>query len=235
MRFVLVHGGFHGGWCFERLQRALGDLGHASVAPDLPGHGLRRDEHATLGGYRDAVLDVLTPGDVVVGHSMGGHVVTVVADAEGDRIRHLVYLAAVLPTEGASVLEAGNLMGLHGRPGFDFAADGSAVTITAPETAVAMFYDDCDPADAAWAFSRLSPQPLAPLREKISVPSFWSSAIPRTFLRCANNRAQSASLADDVATRLGVEPLVIDTAHSPFLNQPQLLARMLVDAVGRTG
>src|SRR6201997_1834029 len=106
MRFVLIHGGFHGAWCWERTIPELARLGHAAIAIDLPGHGLRRDERSTNADRRDAILAVLQPGDVLVGHSGGGYDITLAADGAPEKVAHLVYLAAGLPLEGRSVLEA---------------------------------------------------------------------------------------------------------------------------------
>src|SRR4051812_38932066 len=106
MRFVLIHGGFHGAWCWRRTIPELEELGHEAVAIDLPGHGDRRDERSSLADRRDAIAAVLQPGDILVGHSGGGYDITLAADAAPDRIRHLIYLAAGLPLEGRTVLEA---------------------------------------------------------------------------------------------------------------------------------
>src|SRR5438093_8489290 len=117
MRFVLIHGGFHGAWCWSRTIPELERLGHKAIAIDLPGHGERRDERSTLADRRDAIVAVLQPGDILVGHSGGGYEITLAADAATDRIGHLVYLAAGLPLEGRTVLEATG--------GATSAADGS--------------------------------------------------------------------------------------------------------------
>ena len=73
MRFILIHGGFHGAWCWERVVPELTRLGHEAIALDLPGHGERADERPA--NYRERIqpiLDVLRDGDVLVGHSGGG-------------------------------------------------------------------------------------------------------------------------------------------------------------------
>lgn len=72
MRCVFVHGGFHAAWCWERTITELEKLGHEGVAVDLPGHGARVGEESTLGNRREAIVSVLQPGDVLVGHSGGG-------------------------------------------------------------------------------------------------------------------------------------------------------------------
>src|SRR6516164_1837156 len=100
MRFVFVHGGFHAAWCWERTIAELRALGHEGIAVDLPGHGARVDEESTLTNRRDAIVSVLQPGDVLVGHSGGGFDITVAADAAPHLVSHMVYLAAGLPLEG---------------------------------------------------------------------------------------------------------------------------------------
>src|SRR5882757_9696928 len=91
MRFVLVHGGAHGAWCWDRLLSEIDDLGHQAIAMDLPGHGSRVRETSTIPGYREAVVELLDPGDILVGHSMGATVATLAADVFQD-IAHMVYL-----------------------------------------------------------------------------------------------------------------------------------------------
>ena len=67
MRLVLTHGAMHGSWCWKYVLDGLAALGVPAIAPDLPGHGERTNEPATLDGYRKALLDVLEPDDVLVG------------------------------------------------------------------------------------------------------------------------------------------------------------------------
>ena len=104
MRFLLVHGGFHGAWCWTRVIPELEALGHEAVAVDLPGHGERRDEASTVAGRRAAIVDLMQHGDVLVGHSGGGYDITLAADAAPQKVGHLVYLAAALPIEGRPLL-----------------------------------------------------------------------------------------------------------------------------------
>jgi pimeloyl-ACP methyl ester carboxylesterase len=249
MRFVLVHGGNHGAWCWERVIPEIERRGHTAVAVELPGHGTRVHEPASLGGYRNAVLEAVRPGDVLVGHSMGGYVISLAADGAVSDVRHLVYLAAGLPVEGLSMMEASGgsnqsamdnstalrVQGDEGgidrliRP----VAGGGAFEFRSPEDAVWFFYHDCSPADSQWAASRLTAQPLAPTTEAISIPRFWEAQLPRSFIKCARDRALNARVAERFIARLGVDPFVIDTAHSPFLNQPGALAELLLEAPGR--
>lgn len=106
MRFVLVHGAFHGAWCWDRVIPEFESRGHSVVTVDLPGSGSRVSEVADLGGYRDAVVDHLESGDVLVGHSFGSLAISLAADAVPEEIAYLVYLNAKLPIEGRTMAAA---------------------------------------------------------------------------------------------------------------------------------
>jgi pimeloyl-ACP methyl ester carboxylesterase len=234
VRFVLVHGGFHGAWCWDRLVPELTRRGHSTVTVDLPGHGARVDEDATLLGYRDAVVEVLEPGDILVGHSMGGFVVSLAADAAVDVVRHVVYLAGGLPLEGEPLVAAG--AGIHEderglAETIEVIDDGRRMRFRTDAAAIDFFYHDCDADLARWACSRLTPEPLGPMFEPISIPRFWEAQLPRSLILCHQDHAGGdASAAARTVVRLGVEPFWMDTSHSPFLSQPAAVAVLLEDA-----
>lgn len=239
MRFVLIHGGFHGAWCWSRVIPALRGLGHEAVAIDLPGHGARRDETSTLADRRDAIVDVLRQGDVLVGHSGGGFDITLAADAAPERIGHLIYLAAGLPLEGRPLVEAtqgatddtriARLNATIAPAALQADAQGR-LEMADKQAARALFYHDCDDATVDWAFSQLSPAPPGILIEPVTLARFWSADLPRSFILCRDDRALPFAAAMNFATRLGVVPLAIDGAHSPFLTRPRELAELLVQA-----
>jgi pimeloyl-ACP methyl ester carboxylesterase len=240
MRFVLVHGGFHGAWCWERVVPELERLGHEGIAVDLPGHGERVDEEATMAGRLDAVVSVLRGGDVLVGHSGGGFEITRAADAAPELVRHVVYLAAALPLEGRPMHEA---LVYHddAAPETDYdvtgmlkylrIGDDGAMAFATFEGAWEFFYHDCDEQTARSAFDRLTPEHVVDTATTpVSVPRFWEAEPPRSFILCLQDRAQPRWQAEVTARRLGVEPLTIDASHSPFLSRPAELAELLVHA-----
>jgi pimeloyl-ACP methyl ester carboxylesterase len=246
MRFVLIHGGFHGAWCWSRTIPELERRGHVAIAIDLPGHGERRDERSTLVDRRDAIVSVLRPGDVLVGHSGGGYDITLAANAAPELISHVVYLAAGLPLEGRTILEATGGASAQGKDGsaevtrlmtdetgmlrFIRPDDRGRMECVDFEAVRDFFYHDCDEDTAQWAFNRLTPAPVEFLNETVSVPTFWEADLPRSYVRCLQDRAKPHSMSFEVAKRLGVAPLTIDASHSPFLSCPGELAELLVHA-----
>jgi len=243
MRFVFVHGGFHAGWCWQHTIAELRSLGHEGIAVDLPGHGARVDEESTLANRREAIVAAIERGDVLVGHSGGGFDATLAADAVTERISHIVYLAAALPREGRTYPEAMAMRDSDEDLGEDFDADvgemlgylkfddDGAMRFADFDGAWKYFYHDCDEATARWAFERLGPERFGDTTvTPVSVPNFWAADLPRSFIRCLQDRSMPRWLADTVTRRLGVDQLTIDTSHSPFLSRPRELAELLVHA-----
>ena len=203
MRFVLVHGASHGAWCWDLLVPELKRLGHEAVAFDLPGAGTRAGEAATLGGYRDAVVEQLQGGDILVGHSMGAAVAVVAADARPDLIGHITLLSGPLPVEGECLSYQSTSPSVGGstsdeelesvsEDNMTFTDDGAAFYWDR-DGAYATFYQDCDEDLVDWAAERLLPQPLGPVVEPISVPRFWAADLPRSYLMCLQGPGLAAA------------------------------------------
>lgn len=242
MRFVFIHGGFHGAWCWSRTIPELEGLGHEAIAIDLPGHGERRaeTEPTTFAGRLDAIVPVLQPGDVLVGHSGGGYDATLAADAAPELVGHVVYLAAGLPREGRTIPDA-MVMRENGSVTDDYDVagmlqylrfhDAGGMTFPDVEGPRELFYHDCDEATVQWAFERLCAERGGETSSlPVSVPRFWAADLPRSYVLCRQDKAKPRWLSDLVAKRLGVEALTIDASHSPFLSRPAELAELLVQA-----
>ena len=168
--FVLVHGAWHGGWCYRQTAAALRQMGHEVFTPTHTGVGERAhhaDENITLETHiRDVVgcIEAEEINDVIlVGHSYGGMVITGVADRMADRIKALVYLDAFVPEDGESLMAL-----LHKaleppvaalfNSGFRGAALENNSGMTHPLTAEILHVS---PAHREWVNRRCVPQALA--------------------------------------------------------------------------
>ncbi|MBF6359853.1 alpha/beta fold hydrolase [Nocardia farcinica] len=233
MRFVLVHGAGGGAWCWEHVAAELTGRGHIAVAVDLPGGGARAGERAGVDGYRDAVLEVMEPGDILVGHSMGGFVISIAADAAPQLPAHLIYLAAGVPAEGASMLEAMSLAdaGLDHHVVMVETEHGPAFHPASANVLAEVSYNDCDRATVEQAFARRVPQQLAPATAALNLPRFWSSSIPRTYVICTRDRSGTLSKAEEFMDRLGVrQAAVIDGSHESIASRPARVADVLIES-----
>jgi len=214
-----VHGSWHGAWCWAFLADELAARGHRAITVDLPAE----DPTAGAREYAAVVAAALPgPDAVLVGHSLAGLTVPVVAAA--NPVRQVVYLAAMLPEPGRSVAEGERqtVRGL-GR-GQTRHADGS--TSWEPAAAVERLFPDSPPDRAAWAAARLRRQHWLVMQEVTPLAS-WPD-VPSTYLRCAGDTVIDGDwAARAVPARLGIQPVTVPGDHSPFLSRPAALADLL--------
>jgi pimeloyl-ACP methyl ester carboxylesterase len=231
--FVLVHGAWHGGWCWEKLAPLLEAQGHRVLAPDLPGHGADRTPIAgvRLDAYTKRICDVIAAERepvVLVGHSMGGVVISSVAERVPERLRTLVYLAAFLIGDGESVGSAarGDAESILGGY-FEVAPDGLSCTVKA-EGVKPSFYAECDEADIAHARARLVPQALEPFNAVLHWTEARAGRVPRVYVECLRDRAIGIAKQRSLVAALPCAKVItLDTDHSPFYSTPTELAAHL--------
>jgi hypothetical protein len=231
--FGLVHGAYHGSWCWQKLTPELERLGHRVLAVDLPSE----DPHAGASEYAAAALGAFAEADddlVVVGHSLAGLTIPLIATARP--VRQLIFLSAMLPRPGQAhddVQSAEPDMVLPGPRGGAYQEPPGTLRWRA-DAAARWFYDDC-PADlAAWAASRMRGQ-CWKITSEVTPLSAWPD-VPCGYVLGSRdpviNPVWSRRAAPGV---LGVQPIEIDGGHSPFLAIPPALARTLDDMAAAAG
>jgi Alpha/beta hydrolase family len=228
--FVLVHGGWHGPWCWSAQIAALREMGHHATAVRLPSDQVGVGSH----GYAQVIAEAVgEPGIdvVVVGHSLAGLALPLVPDLV--EVRALVYSAALLPEPGRSWL-----VQLHAdQPMADWFhryalprqdSDAQRRSRWRPEIAAELFYHDCAPSLAAEASAQLRPQAPTPIVEITPLAVF--PAVESHYFGCWDDRAVSATWqARTVPARLSTEISWIRGSHSPFLSNPTALAELLTE------
>lgn len=229
--FGLVHGAWHGAWCWDLLAPELEALGHRAVAADLP----CEDWDAGLDDNADLVAAALADSDgevVLVGHSLGGLTIPLVTTRRP--VARLVFLCALLPEPGRSLDET--MRGDRPKPGRGWSGppvvhdDGSASW--EPEAAVAAFYHDCPDDAARWAASKLRRQVWTTTRQPSPLER-WPE-VASSYILCIDDKPIAADWARRTAReRLGVEAIELPGGHSPMLARPGELAEVLAGLVAR--
>lgn len=241
--FVLIHGSWHGGWCFDPVADLLRARGHTVVAPTLPGMGGSADELAavTLGEWgefaaqhcRDLKAQFGGAPVVLAGHSRGGLVVSTAAERDPAAMDALVYICAMMLPSGASRAQFKEME----EPNPDFDAiiskvhDGAA-TVVDPARAAPVFAQLSPPDLVAGVLPRLVAEPHGPRSEPLQLTADRWGSLPRTYVECTEDRTiPITSQRRMQAMSPGARVVTLDADHSPYLSRPVELADALEGAI----
>jgi pimeloyl-ACP methyl ester carboxylesterase len=238
---VLVHGGWHGGWCWQKVIPFLEAAGHEVYAPTLIGLAERASELSPDVGLDTHIQDVVglleeknLHGVILVGHSYGGMVITGVVDQAPERIAHLVYLDTFVPRDGEAMVDVSpRLVRLLLRKqtrsdGWRVDSQGTYGVTTEP--------------DRSWVLSQVTPQPLKTLEQPLHLKNpAIVSATPRTYIECASGGLFSLLMQRILAhllapralppTEAGWRLRQLPTGHDAMITMPRELADLLLEVV----
>ena len=236
--YVLVHGGGHGGWCYQRVARLLRAAGHEVYTPTLTGLGERSHllgPDVDLDMHITDIASVLhyedLRGVILVGHSYGGMVVTGVADRASDRVGRLVYLDAANPVNGQSLKDVAGPVIEAARPAGAVIDGMELVLLPAPEAG--LFYGVTDPDDVAWMADRLTGHPWKSFEQPLDLTNedaLW--AIPRYHIVCTSTLATRDPVLMETARSQG-RLWDIDTGHDLMITEPDAVASALLQVAAR--
>lgn len=222
---VLVHGAWHGAWCWERVVDHLrDDHGVRFRTLDLPGHGDSTEPLGDLHTDADvvrAVLDEVGGPVVLVGHSYAGAVITEAGDHPN--VHHLVYVTAFMPDADETVSGLAQEGG-HSDLGAAMQIQDDGTCTLDRDGAVGALYADCSEEDVAFALDRLCPQRLDTFSQSPKRVA-WREK-PSTYVICSEDRGVPPALQRRMAERAS-ETLTFETSHSPFFSAPEALAELL--------
>lgn len=231
-RFILIHGSWHGAWCWFKVATRLRALGHTVVAPDLPSHGRDRTPPAevTLEHYVARVLEAL-PADeasIVVAHSRGGLVLSTLAERCPERIARAVYLAAVLPAPGQCVFDLLPDAGDSLLPGAMYGDEARTWDMLREDAFVPALYADCSADDIELCRQLLTPEPLAPSLTPLTLTPTGYGRVRKVYVELTEDRAvplawQRKMQANGPCT----EVRSIAASHSAYFSRPDELAASL--------
>jgi len=232
--YVLVHGAWYGGWCWEKVAPLLEAEGHRVDAVDLPGRGTNPAPPAemTLAANARHVADrALAAGEpaILVGHSMGGIVISQAAELVPESVSALVYVTAFLPANGQSLPQLGEGDEEALVPP-NIVADGATGLCTVAEgVRVDALFGECDPGEAAAASARLVPESLAAIAAPVAISEERAGSVRRVYVECVNDRAITIGKQREMAANRPCERVLsLDADHSPFLSRPAQLAAHLL-------
>jgi len=236
--FVLVHGAWHGGWCWQKVIPFIEEAGHEVYAPTLTGMAERASELSPEIGLDTHIQDIVGElveknlhGVILVGHSYGAIVITGVVDQVPERIAHLVYLDTFVPRNGESMADISPLVirllrkqaQAHG-DGYRVESHGTYGVTTEP--------------DRSWVLRSVTPQPLKTFEQPLHLKNpAIVSATPRTHIYCTGG-SFFYSFMQRILGRRALPPTEagwrlrqLPTGHDAMITMPRELADVLLEVV----
>lgn len=238
---VLVHGGWHGGWCWRKVVPLLRAAGHQVWTPTLTELGERRHLLGPEVGLATHVADVANlldhedlRGVVLVGHSSGGPVVAGVAERAAERLAHLAYLDAFVPEDGQALVD---LLTAERRHGFEerVRTEGEGWKLPSPapgpwDVSLRQVWGVGDEADIRWMVPRLAPHPFKTMTDPHRAGHPAAAALPRSYLRCTGFPSPAFDRTAETARRPGSGWRLreLATGHDAMVTAPRELADLLL-------
>ena len=228
--FVLVHGAWHGGWCWVRVAERLRAAGHTVFTPTLTGLADRAHLMSPTISLMTHIKDVVglleweeLTDVVLVGHSYGGVVITGAADRVAGRVKSLIYLDALVPGHGQSAMDVR-------RPEQNEAALAAARAKGAgwriPPTTAATFM--VNEADQAWVDSKCTDLPLACFTERLYLSGAIDDIRTRVYIRAAGYPAAQFDATLEKFRDDDYDTYAVDCGHDVMVDAPEELTEILV-------
>ena len=236
MSFVLVHGAWHGGWCWARLKPLLETAGHRVTAPTLTGLGERRhliSRSVTLYTHVEDVLAHIEMEDlsdiVLVGHSYAGFVVSGVCERAPQAISRVILLDAFVPKNNEAVADYSPSAALYR----ENAAKDASWNIAPPPVAA---FGLSTPLDADWVSRHLTPHPVGTYLQNIRLTHGMGAVSYLAYIACT---APALSVLDITRERVSNDPqwrfVELAAGHDAMVSAPQQLADALLSCLGDGG
>ncbi len=232
---VLVHGAWHGAWAWYKTKTQLEAVGHTVTAVELPSHGIDKalPETVTLDDYVDRVVDAIDAAGepvVLVGHSLGGIVISMAAEARPEGVEKLVYLAALMLEDGMSVFD---IMALApDAPIVEHMIPGDGTMDINREAAEFLFYNKTPQADITLAESLITVDPLYPLATPITITEEGFGSVPRYYIETTDDNTIPPDMQMYMYTTMPCEEVyTIHSDHSPFFSRPLRLTMILLQII----
>ncbi len=230
--FVLVHGAWHGGWCWKRVAPLLRAEGHDVFTPTLPGVGEAAHLASPAIGLQthvDAICGLIELEElndcVLVGHSYGGMVITGVAERLHARISSLVYLDAFVPEHGQSLMSI-NIPERVQQMVANTMTHGDGWQVPAPPPA---YFGVKAQADVDWIVKQCTPQSLLTFMQPVCAPGEWKRTRRKVYIRAGGHPSPTFAPFGDAAKAANDWSYhEVTCGHEVMIEQPHELARILL-------
>lgn len=234
--YVLVHGAWQAPWVWDAVAEGLKQKGNKVITVELPGHGNDTTPTYTLSldAYSSKVEAAIsgTEGKVIlVGHSMGGMVVTQVAEKLPSRIAKLVYIGAFIPENGQNLGELA-MLDPDSRLRYSLSPSADQLTLNVQrDSLTTLFIRDGSQADKDRMLSFYRAEPAIPFSNKVTLTAANFGTVNKVYIKTLQDIVITPGFQDRMIAKAGIKTVYsINTSHSPFLAQAGTVTDLLVKA-----
>ena len=232
--YVLVHGAWQAPYVWDVVRADLEKKGQKVIIVELPGHGKDQTPTHTLSldAYRDKVIESISKADgkvILVGHSMGGMVITHVAEKAAGKINKLVYVGAFLPANGQALTDLA-YSDPDSKLGPNLVPSADQLTLDVKRDQLTnLFINDGTDATKDLVVSNYRAEPAIPFTNKVSLTKENFGTVDKVYIRTLQDVVISPGLQKRMIAAAGIKTVLdVNTSHSPFLAQPHQLSEILL-------
>lgn len=231
---VLIHGGWHGGWVWDSIIEPIKKIARYEkvIAPDLPGHGNNKLDfkNVTLNSYTDSIFNIINPIPkpvALIGHSMGGMIISKVAEYIPSDIAYLIYLSGFIPDNAGSLVDEEKK---SVKPSVALAAtinlQNYAIKID-NQKAPYLFYNCSNTEYVKYAMNKLQDQLLLPFVSPVSISQDKFGSVKKFYIACLQDNAIHPIDQKRMYSKVDCQVLTLDTDHSPFFSAQENLIELI--------
>ena len=232
--YVLVHGAWQAPYVWDAVRTDLLNKGHKVIVVELPGHGSDKTPPQTLSldVYRDKVTEAIATVNekvILVGHSMGGMVITAVAEKIPSKISQLVYIGAFLPASGQALADLAPT-DLDSKLGASLIPSSDQLTLDVNADSLNwLFINDGTPAVKQQVIDNYRAEPAIPFSNKVTLTDVAFGSVKKVYIKTLQDIVISPALQDNMIAAAHITTvLTVNTSHSPFLSQPHEVSKLLL-------
>lgn len=231
--FVLIHGSWHGAWCWQKVVPLLEQKGHTVLTPDLPGHGGDKTPLKAVNflSYVKCIEEVLHQANVpvyLVGHSMAGMILSQVAQNCPEKIQKLIYVAAFLPQNGECLSEIARRQPLNDYTAKIHAVGDEAALYLPVEAIHGFAYHHLSEEDIKPLYPLFCVEPLRPYFDKVQITPERYGKVSRAYVYCTDDHAVEYKSQQRMVRQMPCEEYTLESDHSPFYSHPEELVKILL-------
>jgi len=232
--FVLVHGAWQAPYAWQNVKQQLESKGDKVIVVELPGHGDDQTSPAQLSMdvYRDKVVDAINTVDgkvILVGHSMGGMVVSAVSEKIPEKISRLIYIGAFVPASGQSLLEL-SMMDKQSLLGASLVPSQDQLTLDVKkENVINIFCQDASKDEQEMVMKNYRAEPAIPFTNKVAVTDANFGSVDKYYIHTTQDHAVGMDLQNQMVKTANIKNVYsLNSGHCPFISQPKEVTKLLL-------